>query len=212
MSVSFNSTLAFTLLNALFEARSYVAGYEVSDKDVEAFNALPSGPNEAAFPHAARWYKHIAAVKGLSAKAGSAAPAPAAAAAEEDDEDVDLFGSDDEEVDEEAEKIKQQRLAEYAAKKANKPKTIAKSMCTLDVKPWDDETDMVALEAHVRGITMEGLLWGQSKLVPIGYGIKKLQINCVIEDELVSLDVLEEKIMEGEDFIQSMDMAAMQKI
>ncbi|KAG0328009.1 Translation elongation factor 1 beta, partial [Podila horticola] len=127
MSVSFNSTLAFTLLNALFEARSYVAGYEVSDKDVEAFNALPSGPNEAAFPHAARWYKHIAAVKGLSAKAGSAAPAPAAAAAEEDDEDVDLFGSDDEEVDEEAEKIKQQRLAEYAAKKANKPKTIAKS-------------------------------------------------------------------------------------
>jgi hypothetical protein len=65
-------------------------------------------------------------------RAGSAAPAPAAAA-EEDDEDVDLFGSDDEEVDEEAEKIKQQRLAEYAAKKANKPKTIAKSMCTLDV-------------------------------------------------------------------------------
>ncbi|KAF9371534.1 Translation elongation factor 1 beta, partial [Podila verticillata] len=131
MSVSFNSTLAFSLLNALFEDRSYVAGYEVSDKDVEAFNALPSGPNEASFPHAARWYKHIAAVKGLTAKAGSAAPAPAAAA-EEDDEDVDLFGSDDDEVDEEAEKIKQQRLAEYAAKKANKPKTIAKSMCTLD--------------------------------------------------------------------------------
>ncbi|KAG0334007.1 Translation elongation factor 1 beta [Podila humilis] len=212
MSVSLNSTLAFTLLNALFEARSYVAGYEVSEKDVETFNALPSGPNEASFPHAARWYKHIAAVKGLTAKAGAAAPAPAAAAAEEDDEDVDLFGSDDEEVDEEAEKIKQQRLAEYAAKKANKPKTIAKSMCTLDVKPWDDETDMAALEAHVRGITMDGLLWGQSKLVPIGYGIKKLQINCVIEDELVSLEVLEEKIMEAEDYIQSMDMAAMQKI
>ncbi|KAF9316791.1 Translation elongation factor 1 beta [Podila horticola] len=208
MSVSFNTPLAFTILNSLFEARSYVAGYEVSDKDTEVFNALTEGPNEAAFPHAARWYKHVAEVKGLAAKAG-AAPA---AAAEEDDEDVDLFGSDDEEVDEEAEKIKQQRLAEYAAKKANKPKTIAKSMCTLDVKPWDDETDMAALEAHVRGITMEGLLWGQSKLVPIGYGIKKLQINCVIEDELVSLDALEEKIMEGEDYIQSMDMAAMQKI
>ncbi|KAF9350864.1 Translation elongation factor 1 beta [Mortierella sp. AD094] len=185
--------------------------YEVSDKDTEVFNALPEGPNEAAFPHAARWYKHIAEVKGLSAKAGSAAPAAAAAAAEDDDEDVDLFGSDDE-VDEEAEKIKQQRLAEYAAKKALKPKTIAKSMCTLDVKPWDDETDMKALEEHVRGINMEGLLWGQSKLVAIGYGIKKLQINCVIEDELVSLDVLEEKIMEAEDYVQSMDMAAMQKI
>ncbi|GJJ76857.1 elongation factor 1-beta [Entomortierella parvispora] len=205
MSVTFASPLAFTILNSLFEARSYVSGFEATDKDVEVFNALTEGPNEASYPHAARWYKHIAEVKGLSAKAGSAAAA-------EDDEDVDLFGSDDEEVDEEAEKIKQQRLAEYAAKKANKPKTIAKSMCTLDVKPWDDETDMAALEAHVRGITMDGLLWGQSKLVPIGYGIKKLQINCVIEDELVSLDVLEEAIMEAEDYVQSMDMAAMQKI
>lgn len=48
--------------------------YEVSDKDVEAFNALPSGPNEASFPHAARWYKHIAAVKGLSAKYAMLSP------------------------------------------------------------------------------------------------------------------------------------------
>ncbi|KAF8933117.1 hypothetical protein EDD21DRAFT_361500 [Dissophora ornata] len=213
MSVTFTSSLAFTILNSLFEARSYVAGYEASDKDTEVFNALTEGPNEAAFPHAARWYKHIAEVKGLSAKAGAAAPAAAAAAAEEeDDEDVDLFGSDDEEVDAEAEKVKQQRLAEYAAKKALKPKTIAKSMCTLDVKPWDDETDMDALEAHVRGIEMDGLLWGQSKRVPIGYGIKKLQINCVIEDELISLDELEEKICQAEDYVQSMDMAAMQKI
>ncbi|KAF9955436.1 Translation elongation factor 1 beta [Mortierella alpina] len=210
MSVTFASPLAFTILDSLFEARSYVAGYEASAKDTEVFNALTEGPNEAAFPHAARWYKHIAEVQGLAAKAGSAAPA--AAAAEEDDEDVDLFGSDDEEVDEEAEKLKQQRLAEYAAKKANKPKTIAKSMCTLDVKPWDDETDMVELEKLVRAIEMDGLLWGQSKLVPIGYGIKKLQINCVIEDELVSLDVLEEKILDNSDHIQSMDMAAMQKI
>ncbi|KAG0251422.1 Translation elongation factor 1 beta [Mortierella polycephala] len=213
MSVSFDSATAFTLLNSLFEARSYVAGYEVTDKDTEVFNALTEGPNEAAYPHAARWYKHIAGVKGLAAKAGSAAPAPAAAAAEEEDDDeVDLFGSDDEEVDEAAEKLKQQRLAEYAAKKALKPKTIAKSMCTLDVKPWDDETDMKEVEEYVRSITMEGLLWGQSKLVAIGYGIKKLQINCVIEDELVSLVDLEDKIMEKESHIQSMDMAAMQKI
>jgi len=40
-----------------------------------------------------------------------AKPAPAAAA---DDDDVDLFGSDDEEANEETKK----RLAEYAAKKA----------------------------------------------------------------------------------------------
>lgn len=121
-----------------------------------------------------------------------------------------MFGSDDEEVDEEAEKLKQQRLAEYAAKKANKPKTIAKSVVTLDVKPWDDETDMAALEAGVRSIHWPGLVWGLSKLVPVGYGVKKLQMTVVIEDELVSLDDLQDKIAEDEDHVQSSDVAAMQ--
>jgi elongation factor 1-beta len=50
----------------------------------------------------------------------------------------------------------------------------------MDVKPWDDETDMAALEAAVRSIEQDGLLWGASKLVPIGYGIKKLQITLVV--------------------------------
>jgi elongation factor 1-beta len=57
-------------------------------------------------------------------------------AAEEDDDDVDLFGSDDDEVDEEAEKLKAERLAEYNKKKAGKSKPAAKSIVTLDVKPW----------------------------------------------------------------------------
>ena len=67
---------------------------------------------------------------------------------------------------------------------------------TLEVKPWDDETDMAKLEESVRSIEMDGLVWGASKLVPIGYGIKKLQITLVVEDELVSLDELQEKIQE----------------
>jgi translation elongation factor EF-1beta len=37
---------------------------------------------------------------------------------------------------------------------------IAKSSILLDVKPWDDETDMKALEEAVRKIEMDGLLWG----------------------------------------------------
>lgn len=50
----------------------------------------------------------------------------------------------------------------------------------MEVKPWDDETDMAALEAAVRAIEQDGLVWGASKLVPIGYGIKKLQITLVV--------------------------------
>ncbi|KAI4793365.1 hypothetical protein KUCAC02_032780, partial [Chaenocephalus aceratus] len=130
---------------------------------------------------------------------------------EDDDDDIDLFGSDEEE-DEEAERLKEERLAQYAAKKSKKPTIIAKSSLLLDVKPWDDETDMKQLEALVRSISMEGLLWGQSKLLPVGYGIQKLQINCVIEDDKVGTDMLEEQITAFEDFVQSMDVAAFNKI
>jgi len=138
-----------------------------------------------------------------------AAPAPAAA---EDEDDFDMFG--DEEEDEEAVKRNAQRVAEYHAKKAakGKPAVVAKSSILLDCKPWDDETDMAAFEAQVRTITMDGLIWGASKLIPVAYGLKKLQIGCVIEDDKVSTEVLEEKICEFEDYCQSVDIAAFNKI
>lgn len=54
------------------------------------------------------------------------------------------------------------------------------SVVTLEVKPWDDETDMKKLEESVRSIQQEGLVWGASKLVAVGYGVSKLQITLVI--------------------------------
>ncbi|CAG12265.1 unnamed protein product [Tetraodon nigroviridis] len=136
------------------------------------------------------------------AKAAPVQAAPAKQAENgggDDDDDFDLFGSDEE--DEEAARIKQERLDAYAAKKSKKPTLIAKSSILLDVKPWDDETDMSKLEECVRSVQMDGLLWGASKLVPVGYGIKKLQINCVVEDDKVGTDILEEEITKFEDFV-----------
>ena len=95
-----------------------------------------------------------------------------AAQEEEDDDDIDLFGSDDEDEDAEAERVKAQRVAEYNKKKAEKEskkgKVIAKSNIIMDIKPWDDETDMKELEGAIRSISMDGLLWGTGKLVEIG--------------------------------------------
>lgn len=71
---------------------------------------------------------------------------------------------------------------------------------------------MKALENAVRSIEMDGLVWGISKLMPVGYGIQKLQIVCVVEDDKVSIDELSEKITDFEDFVQSVDVAAFQKI
>lgn len=48
--------------------------------------------------------------------------------------------------------------------------------------------------------------------MPVGYGIKKLQIMCVVEDDKVSIEELTEKIQEFEDFVQSVDVAAFNKI
>ncbi|KIM41865.1 hypothetical protein M413DRAFT_445074 [Hebeloma cylindrosporum] len=202
---------------------SYVEGYVPSQADVTVFKAIAAAPDAATNPHVARWYSHIksyaaehASLPGSSTAGeafigGESAPAPAAE--EEDDDEIDLFGSDDE-VDADAERVKAERVAAYNAKKAasGKAKTIAKSVVTMDVKPWDDETDMVALEEAVRSIEQDGLVWGASKLVAIGYGIKKLQITLVVEDEKVSTDELQEKIAEFEDYVQSTDIAAMQKL
>ena len=55
-------------------------------------------------------------------------------------------------------------------------------------------------------------LFSTAKLVPVGYGINKLQLMCVVEDEKVSIDELCEQIQEFEDFVQSVDVAAMSKI
>lgn len=71
---------------------------------------------------------------------------------------------------------------------------------------------MDKLKANVVAIEMEGLVWGSSKLVAVGFGIKKLQINLVVEDEKVSIDELQEKIAEDEDHVQSTDVFAMQKL
>merc|ERR1712234_36569 len=117
-----------------------------------------------------------------------------AAPAADDDDDVDLFGSDEEEDDAEKKRITEERLAAYAAKKAKKTALIAKTSVLIDVKPWDDETDMGEMLKLVKSVEMDGLVWGANKLVPIGYGINKLQVMCTVEDEKVSIEELTEKI------------------
>ncbi|EHK19377.1 uncharacterized protein TRIVIDRAFT_111661 [Trichoderma virens Gv29-8] len=229
--MGFTDLLADTglaVLNNWLLTRSYVTGYAPTQADVACFKALQGSPDSAKYPHAARWYKHIATFEDEFSTLSGDTTKPYTAygpdfaevtlnatkvpAAEENDDDVDLFGSDDEEEDAEAVRIREERLAEYRKKKEGKAKPAAKSVVTLDVKPWDDETDMIALEAAVRGIEKDGLVWGQSKLVAIGFGIKKLQINLVVEDDKVSTDELQEEIQEFEDYVQSTDVVAMQKL
>jgi len=140
---------------------------------------------------------------------------------DDDDDDMDFFESSDDEDEEAkaaAEALKAKRVAEYNARKAEKAAkkgvVAAKSMITLDVKPFDDETDLDALAAKIKSeIAMDGLVWGQKhEKKPLAFGIFKLVITAVVEDEKVSTDDLTEKIEEYDDEVQSVDIAAFNKL
>ncbi|KAK3753303.1 hypothetical protein QZH41_015246 [Actinostola sp. cb2023] len=209
-------------LNTFLQDRSYIEGYVPSQADTAVFESMNGSPEDV-LPHALRWYSHIASYgaektsfPGDKDQARDHHVAAAITNGEskpaDDDDDEDLFGSESEEEDEEAERLKKERLEAYLAKKTKKPAVIAKSMITLDVKPWDDETDMKEVEKLVRTVVCDGLVWGASKLVPLAYGIKKLQIGCVVEDDKCGSEYLTEKITEFEDHIQSVDIAAFNKL
>ena len=149
------------------------------------------------------------------------AAAPAEEAEEEDAGEDDLWGDEDEEAEEENEKRLGAIAAAHKAKKAAAGKlkvVIAMSKVILDVKPWDDTTDMKELEKLVRGIkhptNPKAIEWQAGALEDIGYGIKKLRIMVqVIDDEVSVDDDLVEKIVdEFDDHVQSVDIFAFNKV
>jgi glutathione S-transferase/translation elongation factor EF-1beta len=139
---------------------------------------------------------------------------------EPEDELDDLFGDDA--VEEKPKELSagQKKAAEMkakakasAAKKKEKKPVIAKSSVMFEVKPLDDTTNLDDLYAKIGTITMDGLVWGlDMKKVPVAFGIFKLLVACVVEDEKVSVDDVQEKIEAFEDMVQSVEIAAFNKI
>ncbi|CAL9081033.1 unnamed protein product [Musa hybrid cultivar] len=218
-----NGASGLQKLNDYLLTRSYITGYQASNDDIAVYGALNAALSSD-YINVARWYNHIDALlklcgiseEGNGVKIESFEEAPCsrvaggkASAAEDDDDDMDLFGEETEEE----KKAAEERAA--AVKASGKKKESGKSSVLLDVKPWDDETDMQKLEEAVRSVKMEGLLWGASKLAPVGYGIKKLQIMLTIVDDLVSVDnIIEDYLLvePANEYIQSCDIVAFNKI
>ncbi|GMI92318.1 hypothetical protein like AT5G12110 [Hibiscus trionum] len=219
MAVTFSNLHTESGLKSLDEflsGKSYVSGNKLSKDDIKVYAAVLKNPGDT-FPNVSKWYNSVSSQLATSfpGKAvgvgfgGQSAPAESAKAeAADDDDDLDLFGDETEEEKKAAEERE-------ASKKPAKKKESGKSSVLMDVKPWDDETDMKKLEEAVRSIEMPGLLWGASKLVAVGYGIKKLQIMLTIVDDLVSVDTLIEEQLTVEprnEYIQSCDIVAFNKI
>jgi len=217
MAAQFGAKPDLAKLDSFLLEKSYIAGWEVSSEDVAVFKALAAAP-KSDFVNALRWWNHINSFSSEFSKLGCAAAAAADDDEDEDDDDdMDFFGSDDEEEDAAAEALKAKRIADYNARKAEKAEkkgvVAAKSMITLDVKPWDDETDLDELAVKVKTITQDGLVWGQQiQKKPLAFGIFKLVVTAIVEDEKVSTDDLVESIEAFEDHVQSVDIAAFNKL
>lgn len=221
---------------------SYINGFLPSAEDVVVYNQIAAGDvDAAALPSLARWFEHIvsfsanARSKWAGAKGGKAKKeekvdeepvspkstksgkksAPVSPQDKEkakavlgDDDDFDFGDDDDEEEGPSAEEI---IAAKNKEKKVEAPKG-GKSSVILDVKPWGLETDMAELEKAVRGIEMEGLRWAGSQLEKVAYGVMMLRINAVVADDLVSIDELQENIEALEEYVQSTDIYAFNKL
>merc|ERR1712032_1014319 len=113
MSFDLSSATGVESFNSFLLDNAFAAGWVPSQADVALFKALSAAP-DAKFENVLRWWNNI---NSYSSEFASL-PAGAAAAAEEEDDDVDLFGSEEE--DEEAERIKAERIAAYNALKSAK--------------------------------------------------------------------------------------------
>lgn len=158
----------------------------------------------------------------VSDPASSAAPVPDSAPAipatapekKKDDDDMDdLF--DDEECGEPPAPKEESRAEKMALIKAAKDakKKVDRSQIIFEVKPWDTEVDLKALFDKITNVKIDGLVWGEAhKLVPVAFGVKKLVLSCVVEDDKVGVEDITD-VMEGfDEEVQSVDMATMNKI
>jgi elongation factor 1-beta len=126
------------------------------------------------------------------------------------DECDDLFGDDGEDNAAALEALKKKK---DEGKKKEKPAVIAKSIILLEVKVWDPEQNLDELASRIIKVSHDGLVWKtEYKLADVAFGVKKIIVGCVVEDEKVSVDDIIDELQGWEDDIQSVDILSFNKI
>jgi len=201
-------------------SKSYIEGYQFSAADSDFFAKFESCPNPENYPHAYRWYIHIAAIQGVRGLtipapivATPAKAEPAKAAKKDDDDEFDVFGDDDDDEEEGPKESRAEMLArlkkeaeERTAKKEAKQRTLV----TIEVKPWDTEQDLMKLWKKITTeIKQDGLKWGEGcSLADVAFGIKKIVTSFTMGVSNSSDDVVE-AIEALEDEVQSVEVTSM---
>lgn len=124
------------------------------------------------------------------------------------DDDFDPFA---EETEEDKQKLKE--LKEKKTEKKEKKKDVQKSLVLLEVKGWESDQDLDALAVKIQTVKMEGLQWKEEyKLQEVAFGVKKIIIGMVVEDEKVSVDDIIDKLLAWEEEVQSVDILSFNKL
>ena len=176
-------------LEASLTQHVFLAADHPTSCDAKVFEELGAQvPSSASHPYLYSWYLLMNQFTNKVRESWPAPPKPvvAAPAAAADDDDVDLFG-DDPNVEEEAKKL--------AAEKAHGHKVeVGKSNVVFEVKPTNSSVNLDELAQKIcTQVSREGLKWGEDfKKVPIGYGIFKLHIGCVVVDTISTDEVIDD--------------------
>jgi elongation factor 1-beta len=216
-------------LDAQLKDNLYIGGQNPSNEDALVFEQFKSEPSQDKYPNLWAWFALLsiytpnirdswkqAAPQGKGTQGGKADSKTTEKPAKKEEapaEEDDLFGEETEEEKAAAKALKDKKEAEKKDKKGGKPAIVQKSLILIDVKVWDPEQDYDALARKILAIQRPGLVWKtEYKLEEVAFGVKKIRIGCVVEDELVSIDDVNEEIESWEDEVQSVDIAAFNKL
>lgn len=226
MTFTIKTPEGITAVNDFLAANAYLSGANAPGAEddallteIEAEKFVPAQTSANLFgwwwtlcpfqaPARALWTK--AKKGGKKAKKTDAAKKPVEEEEDDDDEDLDLFG-DDPEAEAEAEKQAASR-AEASKKKKKKAKKAAKSIIVFEVKGYEVDFDWHAYADKIRTYVINGVTWLDSHaVVPVAFGMMKLQMTCVIIDDLVETDDIWDMIKSDEDNIQNVDVLTFDK-
>ncbi len=218
------------------ENNLFFKGPQPSNEDAEVLEELTKEkcvPDQEKFPNLFAWYslvilfeKEVVATwkkpeqhqKGKKGKKEEKKDEKKEEKKEKKDDEIDeddLFGDETEEdkkAKEEAHKKREEEKKEDGKKK--KKVEVQKSLVLIDVKVYDPEQDYDALaEKILKNVKRDGLVWKtEYKLAEVAFGVKKIVMGMVVEDEKVSVDDIIDELTSWQDEIQSVDIVAFNKL
>ena len=213
----------------------FVKGAQPSHDDAEAFQKFITAkcvPDQDKYPSVWAWYSLMVLFedevikswkpsgkpeqqgkkggKGGKGKGGKKEEEKKEEKAEE--EDLDLFGEETEEDKKAKEEMKKNRKKEKEGKKGKK-KEVDKSHVILEVKGWEADQDLEALAKKILStIKKDGLSWNTGyKLEEVAFGVKKLIIAFLAEDDKCSVQEITDELESWENDIQSVEVVSFNK-